>query len=320
MPDRALQHAAMLRHRADWRTLLWAFVLFPVSALAPYYQPRLIGWLLPWGLYMGFCAGVFSHNHNHSPTFKNKRANAWFSAWLSFFYGYPTFGWIPTHNKNHHKFTNARGDHTATWRHTNKHTFLVAVSYFFYSASWQAPAIKEFIRDARGKTNGMFGQIVGQYAVVAGGHVSALALGIYMLGPAKGTLAYLTGFGLPAFFALWSMMFINYIQHVHCDPTSKRNHSRNFVSGLGNFLVFNNGFHTVHHDNAGTHWSLAPAAHAKIAAEIDPSLNQSSIFGFCIRQYLFGLFSEKYRTKQIGQDPSVQEAAAPSFDAAEAAD
>jgi hypothetical protein len=76
----------------------------------------------------------------------------------------------------------------------------------------------------------------------------------------------------------------------------------------------------VHHDNAGTHWSLAPAAHAKIAAEIDPSLNQSSIFGFCIRQYLFGLFSEKYRTKQIGQDPSVQEAAAPSFDAAEAAE
>ena len=78
------------------------------------------------------------------------------------------------------------------------------------------------------------------------------------------------------------MIFINYIQHVHADPWSEHNHSRNFVSKLGNWLVFNNGYHTAHHESAGLHWSKLPEAHAKIAHLIDPALNQQSIFGFCL--------------------------------------
>ena len=77
------------------------------------------------------------------------------------------------------------------------------------------------------------------------------------------------GFGIPALFAKWSMIFINYIQHVHADPWSEHNHSRNFVGKLGNWLVFNNGLHTAHHESAGLHWSKLPEAHAKIAHLID---------------------------------------------------
>src|SRR5271155_5901228 len=91
----------MLRHKADWRTVLWAFVFFPLMGLLPYAQPRvlhwgnhLFPWLLPLGLYFGFCAGVFSHNHNHSPIFKGKKLNTFYSAWLSVFYLYPTWVWI----------------------------------------------------------------------------------------------------------------------------------------------------------------------------------------------------------------------------------
>jgi len=51
------------------------------------------------------------------------------------------------------------------------------------------------------------------------------------------------------------------------------------------------------------HWSLAPAAHAKIAAEIDPELCQQSIFWFCIKSYLLGIFFERFRTKQVGRAP-----------------
>jgi beta-carotene hydroxylase len=75
------------------------------------------------------------------------------------------------------------------------------------------------------------------------------------------------------------------------------------VSDLGNFLVFNNGYHTVHHESAGLHWSKLPAAHAKIAHLIDPELNQASIFGFCLKAYLLGIFSERFRTKQVGRAP-----------------
>jgi fatty acid desaturase len=289
------------RFAADYRTLLWAFVLFPGVALAHYVEPRLVGWSLPLTLYLGFCAGVFSHNHNHSPTFKSRKMNAFFSAWLSFFYGYPTFAWIPTHNLNHHKFVNKAGDATITWRYTKKHTWTVAWTYFFVSSYWQGQPLREYIRKARASNPALFRQIVTQYSIVAGGHVAMLALAIAWRGWKVGSLVYFCGFAVPALFALWSMIFINYIQHIHCDPWSEHNHSRNFVSKLGNWLVFNNGFHTAHHESAGTHWSKLPEAHAKIAMHIDPELCQPSIFGFCMKNYVLGLFSDRYRTKQVGR-------------------
>lgn len=295
----------LLRQAADYRTMLWAFVFFPAVALAQYANPALVGWLTPIGLYFGFCAGVFSHNQNHCPTFQTKRANALYAAYLSFFYGYPTFGWIPTHNLNHHKFVNKRGDATITWRYTEKHTWTVAWTYFFISAYWQSDPIKQYIRKARLAENpAVFRQIVAQYATVFGLHLACLALALKLHGLGLGLLVYLSAFGLPSFFALWSMMFINYIQHIHCDPWSKHNHSRNFVGQVGNFFVFNNGLHTVHHENAGAHWSKLPELHARIEAEIDPALKQHSIFGFCFDNYVLGLFSERFRTRQVGRAAS----------------
>ncbi len=144
-----------------------------------------------------------------------------------------------------------------------------------------------------------------QWVTLAGTRFSLppARLGAARLGPGNANQPWLFGFAIPALFAAWSMIFINYIQHVHCDPWSDHNHSRNFVSKLGNFLVFNNGYHTAHHESAGLHWSKLPAAHAKIAHLIDPELNQNSIFGFCLKAYLLGIFSEKFRTKQVGRAP-----------------
>jgi fatty acid desaturase len=90
---------------------------------------------------------------------------------------------------------------------------------------------------------------------------------------------------------------------VHTDPWSEHNHSRTFVGKSSNWLVFNNGFHTAHHESAGLHWSKLPEAHAKIAHLIHPDLKQASIFGYCIRAYLLGIFSERFRTKQVGRPP-----------------
>lgn len=40
---------------------------------------------------------------------------------------------LPTHNLNHHKLVNRRGDATITWRYTNAHNVWGAGSYFFVS-------------------------------------------------------------------------------------------------------------------------------------------------------------------------------------------
>ncbi len=292
----------MLRHSSDRRTLLWAFGFFPALGFAPYVEPRLIPWLLPLSLYFGFCAGVFSHNHNHSPTFKSRKLNAFYSAWLSIFYGYPTFAWIPTHNLNHHKYVNKAGDATITWRYSKRNTWFVASTYYFVSVYWQAGPLKEYVAKARSNP-AVYRQIVQQWVTLVGAHVALLSLGWALHGWRLGTMVWAFGFAIPAIFAAWSMIFINYIQHVHADPWSEHNHSRNFVSPAANWLVFNNGYHTAHHESAGLHWSKLPAAHAKIAHLIDPALNQPSILGFCLRSYLLGALNERFRTTQVGRAP-----------------
>src|SRR5215471_20088649 len=198
----------MLRHASDWRTLLWAFVFFPALGFAPYVEPRVIPWLLPWSLYFGFCSGVFSHNQNHCPTFKSRGMNTLYAAWLSVFYGYPTFAWIPTHNLNHHRFVNRAGDATITWRYSKRNIWTVAWTYFFVSAYWQADPIKQYIRMARERQPELFRRIITQYLTVGLAHAGLLALAIALHGPKLGMWVYFCAFFVPATFALWSMMFI----------------------------------------------------------------------------------------------------------------
>ena len=292
---------ATLRFPADRRTMTWAFGLLPAVALVPYAAPHLAVWTVPLALYMGFCAGVLAHNQNHCPTFVERRMNAFYEAWLSVFYGYPTFAWIPTHNSNHHKLVNRQGDAAITWRLSRRNTWLVAATSVFVASYAQAGAIEAFVRRARTENPRVARAIVVQQITVACAHAALFAAAVAIHGLALGALVYACGFGSTAAMGLWGMAFINHVQHVHCDPWSAHDHSRSFVGALGNWLVFNAGFHAAHHESPGLHWSKLPAAHARIAHLIDPQLRQRSLVAFCARAYLLGAFHERFRTKQIGR-------------------
>jgi beta-carotene hydroxylase len=290
-----------LRFTADRRTLLWAYVLFPMATLSPYAIPNALRWLWPLALYVGFCSGVFSHNHNHCPVFRSRAMNTFHSAWVSVFYGHPIFAWIPTHNLNHHKFLNRKGDATITWRYSTKNTWLVASTYFLVSAYWQDAVIKNFVRRAKANAPRLHNQITLQKRAFVAAHGGLLGFAVALHGWSLGLVLYLGTFGVSVAMGLWGMIFVNFIQHVRCDPWSSHNHSRNFVSKLGNFLVFNNGYHAAHHEHPGAHWSELPALHAKIAREIHPELCQPSVVGFCLRAYLLGSLFPRFRTRQIGR-------------------
>jgi fatty acid desaturase len=290
-----------LRFSADVRTMFWAFVLFPGVAALSYVYPQYAPWFIPLSLYTGFCSGVIAHYHNHCPVWESRRANSLFSIWISMFYGYPIFAWIPTHNMNHHKFVNGPGDATITWRYTKRDSFLSWVSYFFVSSYWQGGLIKAYVKQARAQNPKQFRQIVAQYICVAGFHVTMIALATRLHGVRTGLVTYVCSFGATAAMGLWGMMAINYIQHIHCDPYSKYNQSRNFTGDLANWFVFNSGYHTAHHEKAGAHWSTLPQIHAKIADKIHPELNQPSIFGYILKAYVLGHVSPRFAPHQIGR-------------------
>jgi len=110
-------------------------------------------------------------------------------------------------------------------------------------------------------------------------------------------------FLIPALFALWTIMFFNYIQHVHTDPWSAHNHSRSFTGKLVNFLLFNNGLHAAHHEHAGAHWSKLPEFHAQIEGEIHPDLRPRSFWWFVFRVYVLAPVMPRFGTRQIGRAP-----------------
>jgi beta-carotene hydroxylase len=272
------------RFVSDYRLLTWMLCL-PAIPVLVLLAPTLALYLLPVSIYLGYCTGVATHNQNHCPVFSSRRANTVYSLWLSVFYGYPIFAWIPTHNQNHHKHLNGDGDDTRTERYAPRNGLWYALSYPFASVVYQAPAIRHYIAEAARHRPRVFRQICTQYAVVALAHSAYLAAGVTLHGWLAGAAMYLLAFGLPAAFASWSMMFTNFLQHIECDPRSKDNHSRNFVDPLTNWLLFNAGYHTVHHENPGVHWSLYPALHEARVAAIKPELNQSTLVGYCFATY-----------------------------------
>jgi beta-carotene hydroxylase len=293
----------MLRYSADYRTLLWMIVLAPGFVAIQYARPELLPFLSWVSFYFAISASTIAHNHQHCPTFENKTLNTLFSYWISVIYGFPTFAWVPTHNLNHHKFVNKPGDATITWRFTNKHNYLVAATYFFVSSYYQSGPIKEFLTRAKEKNPARYWVYISQYVVVVGAHIALGALAVRIHGLQLGLTVYAFTLLFPAIVSLWTVMTFNYDQHVHTDPWSKYNHSRNFVGSFLNFLLFNNGYHTVHHENAGRHWSLAKAEHEKIAALIHPDLNQKSMWLYWIKQYILAPFFPELGTKQIGRAP-----------------
>ncbi len=297
------------RYAADYRTLLWVLLTMGMVALQ-YVRPDLSPWLWWVSCYFALSCGVIAHNHNHCPTFASKGMNHAFANVISIFYGYPVFAWIPTHNLNHHKFVNRAGDATITWRFTNKHTLPVAASYFFVSSYYQGYPIRAFIKKAREQNRPLYRRIVTQYAVVVGAHLGLLALALWLHGLGTGLMVYVLAVGLPAFFALWTIMLFNYEQHVHTDPFSKHNHSRSWDNRWLNFMLFNNGYHAAHHENPGTHWSKLAAIHKELAPLIDPRLIAGSMWWYFAKQYLLAPFFPRLGSVQVGRapfdDPSVQ--------------
>jgi len=294
----------LLRHPSDRRSVVWAALpagLLYLGLMQPDSAPGLC--LLSCVLFLG--CGVIAHNHTHCRTFRHRVANEVFSAWLSVFYGYPVFAWVPTHNRNHHRFNNRPGDETATWLLGNRHDWRRAASYSAVSAWRQSSRIRAYIAAARVDNLALYRRILLQYSVWIGAHVAVFSFAAWLHGGSRGLSLWAYGLGLPSLFALWAIMLISYEQHVHADAWSPRSSARNFTGGFINFLLFNNGFHTAHHERPGLHWSRLPAAHAAIADTIPRALLEPNFAAYVLRQYVWAAWDPSRGTRQHGSAPWV---------------
>lgn len=278
----------MLRYRADLRTLAYMLVMTLLFAYQWAYGWQNAGVYVLY-LFFSVAVSVIAHNHNHIPIWTSKLLNRATDYWLTVFYGFPVFAWIPTHNRNHHKFNNREGDYTITYRISEENNFLTLLTYPSISAYFQQAPISIYLRSQWTNSRVRFWECISEYGVLI------LWIGAFLFLDWYKAIWLVI---LPQQFATFSVLVFNYVQHVHADEESEIDHSRNF-KGMINILLFNNGLHTAHHLNASLHWSLIPDAHRELEPRINPDLIEPSMFYYLFRNYTVGLFFPRFRTKSM---------------------
>jgi fatty acid desaturase len=270
----------VLRYTADIRTLAYLCVTVGLS-IVQWNLDRVNPFLYGLALFMAVTTAVISHNHNHVGLWKWRPANLLTSYVIALYYGMPAVVWVPTHNQVHHKLNFGPGDSSRGPKGFKRNHLLALLVYPSLTGAAQMPEIINYMRELRRRDTRAFLSALSEFIVFFG--VMAL---LFALDWRKALLFFL----IPQQFALFVIQVFNYVQHVETDIGSEWNHSRNFVSPVLNALLFNNGYHTVHHWKPGVHWSQTPALHAAHAHEIHPELQVKSWWGYMAYTYLLRPF------------------------------
>ena len=105
---------------------------------------------------------------------------------------------------------------------------------------------------------------------------------------------------LPQLLGLHWLLGANYLQHAHADGRSRLQFARNFTGGVNRWF-FNIGYHTAHHLQPRLHWSALPAAHQRIASQIDPRLTERSLLRYALVTLVGGLIWRGARSHSLMQ-------------------
>jgi beta-carotene hydroxylase len=284
----------MLRFKADIRTLVFMGVTTALLFIQ-WTQPEFHPALFVAACLMAVSVTAIAHNHNHLGIWKSDFLNGITDYWITLFYGYPAFAWIPTHNMNHHVYNNKEQDYTATYKISENNNLLTLLAYPTYSGMVQQKANVEYVKSLWIKDRKKWVHCMLQVSALVLFYAVALFLNW------KKALLYII---IPHQVGLNAVLVFNYIQHVHANEDSAFDHSRNVVGWGMNAFLFNNGFHTVHHMYPKKHWSLAPIAHDDVKNKINPKLNEQSFLWFMFRTYILSIFIPKYRT--VPMNPKVR--------------
>jgi fatty acid desaturase len=280
-PPPPRRRPGLLRFREDRRSLVVIAAYFGVLALGYAFTPGWPGRLAIMALlcFLSFTCAVITHNTIHAPVFRSRRLERLLHLALTLTYGHPVAMFVPGHNLSHHQFTQTARDAMRTakarfrWNLLNQLFFSVIVGGAVFKGN------AEYAKHIRRHDRPAYRALLLQ----AGVFVAFIAVTL-LLDPLLFVLFVL----IPHQYAAWGIMGVNYFQHDGCDPNHPVNHSRNFVGRFVNYLLFNNGYHGVHHMYPTVHWSRLPEVHdLKVRPTIHPALDQENFVAYLFRAYIY---------------------------------
>mmetsp|Transcript_30924 Transcript_30924/g.72502 ORF Transcript_30924/g.72502 Transcript_30924/m.72502 type:complete len:304 (-) Transcript_30924:519-1430(-) len=280
-----------MKNPADLRTLGICSAKWLITLLVWHAHPYLG---LPGKFLLGIVQCVWSfyvmtmvHNAMHCDVFRHPVVESVWRVMLSATAGVPVEAYRPTHNLNHHVYTQ-HGDHLDTKQMKYKWHLLNLILFF----PTVFPAIQklesEYISREMRKCSKTFFLFVLQVLAAHG---------------TTGILLYLDWqralccWIIPYIFGADAIVTMNVLQHdgtedivlgEHKGPNMNINSARNFTGPVINWFTCNNGYHAIHHMYSNMHWTQYPEMHAKvIAPHNDPSLDEPDILRFLWRTYFW---------------------------------
>jgi hypothetical protein len=233
---------------------------------------------------MSFVGAGITHNTIHTSMFRSSFMNRIIQILLSLTYGHPVSTYVPGHNLSHHKYTQSNQDIMNTYLVTSKYH---ALNFLFFQQQVVVNAVSSDIRYVLFQREmGRFyyvTQVLKEFAVLVG-----VQIVLVYLNPWK----FFMYFYVPHLFGQWAIVTMNLLQHDGCGEFVRGekyinfNTARNFTDPLLNFVLMNNGYHTIHHLVPTSHWSINPTLHEKlIVGNIDPRLDWSSKLHYIVVTY-----------------------------------
>lgn len=266
----------LLKHPADRRQVVTVVAYLALLA-AMYTTPacRNVA-CLALACALSFLNAVAIHNHLHQGIFRRRGLNLAWRCALSFGALYPASANTPSHNLVHHRF----GDGGAPdWAAASAVAFRWHLLNLLHFPNVAGPDTFAGInRWAARHGDAAFRRQLRLEQLVAFGLTAAL-----LAHDLWTTLFFVI---VPQLWGARGILRINLIQHDGCDTASEWDHSRNFTDPLLNWVMCNNGLHTIHHRRAGLHWSTLPEAHAReVLPRVDARLLEPSMVAYLVRTF-----------------------------------
>ncbi len=252
----------ILRNRLDVRSLVFVFLSLALLVLP--HLTRINPWITPVWIattsFFCFAASIVNHNHMHVQVFVVDWLNNFLNLALTLARGHTASGIMIPHNLNHHVETNTNADwirpqlagYGFGWIRMARYVVIASINMGVQRIREGAPRLER-----HAQKRALTEKLVIVCAVVAACW--------------HDWQVFLLLNAVPWLLGLAMLVGVNLLQHDGCDDRSPLSGSRNFTSPIGNWLLFNNGFHTAHHIDPNLHWSALPALHASTRSEMPRS-------------------------------------------------
>ena len=242
----------ILNHREDTRSLGMVALTLAWLLAGLGLVPGAL--LMPWSLgqfILSFICSIINHNHTHAPIFRSPAINRVFNLALTIAKGHTVQTVIVPHQMNHHPRAGGEGD-WITVAHAGRGPGALRLARFVVRGA-VTMATERVKPEAPKLPPAILAQLKREQAALA----LFVLVALLLVGPGRVLLAA----ALPWLGCMGALVAVNLPQHDGCDPDDPLRNSRDFTSPLTNWLLFNNGYHTIHHLQPGLHWSQTPAAH-----------------------------------------------------------